>query len=114
MGKVVLYIKTHWEGKQPLPISYGINFLAVVLIFRFLTAIAFNNIEWNGIGSKIFLTYMLTFLLALSIWGTFGALSCLWKRIASFKVIALYFVMFLVTAHTYRFLQNIASVIFHA
>ena len=106
--KLCTYVKAHWYGELPAPLTYGINFILITVIYRLLFGFCYNNLQRDNSISLLILIYVFSLGIALLIWGSVGAFRALNKMDGGMKGITglFYFLFLLGTTRFYLSIFN--------
>jgi len=76
-------VKAHWKGEMPFPKSYLFIIILISLAVRKITVMCFSLVTWNhSLLNKIFLSYVLTFSLLVTVWCGVGAIRYLINKVS--------------------------------
>ncbi len=95
--KISTYVRAHWFGELPPSLTYGINFILITIVYRFLFGFAYNQFGIDSIGAKFLISYLFTLGAVLLIWGSVGAFRSLNKMDGGMKgITGLFYFLFLI------------------
>ena len=103
MNGLTSIIKLHWKGEIPFPKSYLFIIFLIALVVRKVTVLCFSLMAWNdSLFNKIFLSYILSFGLLITIWCGVGAVRYLINKVSSASALLGFIISFIILIYTVK------------
>ena len=103
MNGLTSIIKAHWKGEMPFPKSYLFVIFLIALAVRKLTVLCFSFVTWNdSLVNKVFLSYVLSFGLLITVWCGVGTIRYLINKVSSASALLGFIIFTVILIYTVR------------